>query len=130
MSINYAIYAGGRRSGLTTALLDIAIANARAGEYVQYWAHTWSVAEAAFRTAVDRLGATDCMQSVEIHHNPTLGVSNLVFGLKGGRLEFCSSKSAYNTPPKPQVGVTVTDDPESYVGTVVRHHANVRDEHQ
>lgn len=77
---------GGRRQGMTTALLDLAIMNAAAGGYVQFWSSTQARSQHAWRLAMARLVDT---------LNDTVGVSpgtGLLRWPGGGRIEFRTSE--------------------------------------
>lgn len=108
---------GGRRHGMTTALIDLAIMNARAGAYVQFWAPTWPRVEHAFRKAVDRLQITD---QRDCHIGKPNNMPTIRFGTVGGRLEFRSLSTAENFgPTRSDVDFSVID--ADNLGQMVAH---------
>lgn len=58
-----------RGAGITTALIDIAIANARTGATVQFWTKTDKLAEKAFEIAKSRIEVSDNLSGIEIQYN-------------------------------------------------------------
>ncbi|QFG09471.1 hypothetical protein I5H08_gp016 [Mycobacterium phage Yuna] len=56
-----------RQQGKTTALLDIALANARRGKYVEFWSRGPREAAEAYRLARDLVPSSDAHYGVRFH---------------------------------------------------------------
>lgn len=83
-SRHVAVTASGRQQGKTTALLDVAIANARRGVHVEFWSPTARASHEAFRMAVDLLRQSPAGDSVVVASN---GNDHVRF-VSGGRVSF------------------------------------------
>lgn len=114
---------GGRRAGMTTAMVDIAIMNARAGAKVQYWSRTWSEADSAANVCYHRLQVTDAAPADSKFFQPG-GVKTLLFP-NGGRVEFRGLDGTFaGDQERPGIDFSMYD--ANGTGKVVRHHADVR----
>ncbi|QFP94870.1 hypothetical protein SEA_MARSHAWN_84 [Mycobacterium phage Marshawn] len=84
-----------RQHGLTTALLDVALANARRGQSVTFWSPTASQSHHSFRTAVrlvldeaiDMQAAVLATNGREAMRFPRGGVVRFVWGYAGRHAE-------------------------------------------
>ena len=102
-----------RGGGKTTALMDLAIMNAMAGQYIQVWCATLPRLDSTFGIAVKRLQAINCADGYIETIN---GVRTLTFKLSGGRIEFHRANHDRSLPT-PDMSLHDGD----YVGTVIRN---------
>lgn len=78
-----------RQQGKTTALLDIAIANARRGLDVEFWSHSPKMSANAFQIATRLVPAVDAEASVKL--SAANGRQSITYPESGGRVRFMAT---------------------------------------
>lgn len=83
-----------RRSGKTTALLDLGIMNARCGATVHFWSDNRADSDNAARLLEHRIAVADLAHDARF--SSPKGIRTVEFSRVGGRLEFHVTDSRFN----------------------------------